>query len=113
MQTSRDAVANGAIPQPRTPDEMRRLLSSCGLTPSGGDTHHISVAECSHFVFRENGREGYLLSADAESLDELLRDAALVSGAFSRAGVEHRFEVYDAQDRLVRTLAYPASAHEV
>jgi hypothetical protein len=107
--TDTTAIAYGRLPSRISVNELRSLVSSCGLTPSTGDIHHVSVEECSHFLFRENGDGGYLLSADADNTEALLKDAALVSAALTGKQVEHSFEVYDDRDRLVSTFAYAAA----
>ncbi len=101
------ATAYGVLSVQVSVTELRKLLRSCGLTPSVGDTHHVSLAECSYFVFREDGEGSYLLSADADTLQELLEDTSRVSSALSRSRVRHSLEVYDHEDRLVRIFSFP------
>ena len=108
MSTEEEPIAFGVLPLKVSVSELRAVLRSCGLTPSEGDTHHVSVAECSHFMFREDGKGSYLVSGDATSLEELLHDTSRVSEALSRSRVRHSFEVYDSGDRLVRIYSFPS-----
>jgi hypothetical protein len=100
------AIAYGELPLAVSVPKLRAVLRSCGLTPSEGDTHHVSVRECSHFVFREDGKGAFILSADAETLMELERDAALVSTALTAGGIAHRFELHAADDTFYKALSH-------
>jgi hypothetical protein len=111
MSDDTKAIAYGSLPVHLSLEALRAQLSSQGLTPSA-DPHQVHVKECSHFVFQEDGKGSYLVSADGENLEELLRDAALVSKALSAIPLEHTFEVYDSEERLIRVFAYPRG-HEV
>jgi len=91
-------TAYGHLPVEASVPKLRSLLRECGLTPSEGDTHHVSVRECSHFVFREDGKGAFILSAEADTLAALERDAAMVSSALASRGVAHRFELHRADD---------------
>jgi hypothetical protein len=101
------AVAYGSLPVHLSLEMLREYLSSQGLTPSVADVHVVRVKECPQFVFQEDGKGSYLVSAKGERLEELLRDTALVSRALSEVPLEHTVEVYDSEDRLVRIFAYP------
>ena len=41
------------------------------------------------------------IDADAGSLEEMMRDTKRVSDALARAGIRHRFGLYDAADAMV------------
>jgi hypothetical protein len=112
MSDETTAVAYGSLPVQLSLEALRAHLSSQGLTLSIADAHHVHVKECSHFVFREDGKGSYLVSAQGENLEELLRDTALVSTALSAIPLEHTFEVYDSEERLIRIFAYPRG-HEI
>jgi hypothetical protein len=107
MSSEPYAIAYGVLPLQISVSELRRVLASCGLTPSTGDTHHVHVLDCDHFVFREDGKGSYLLSADAPTVEALLADATRVSEALIKCRVRHSFEVYDHDDRLVRVFSFP------
>ena len=83
-------------------DQMAAVLRSAGLTVYVG-RYSLRVEDCSHFVFQEYGGDisEPSIDADAESLDEMLRDGTLVSDALARAGIRHRFELYDAANEMV------------
>lgn len=85
-----------------TKDAMAAILRNAGLSVCVG-RYSIRVEDCSHFAFQEYG--GNLgdpsIDADADSLDEMLRNGKLVSEALARAGIKHRFEMYDASDEMV------------
>ncbi len=76
---------------------MASLLRAAGLTVDVG-RYSIRIRDCAHFAFQEyGGPHGPTIEADAPSVEALLHDARLVSGALARAGVRHRFEVYDME----------------
>jgi hypothetical protein len=101
------AVAYGSLPVHLSMERLRDYLSSQGLTPSIGDAHNVYVKECSHLVFSEHGKGRYLLNGKGDTLEELLRETALVCRALSAVPLEHTVEVYDSEERLVRIFAYP------
>lgn len=107
MPENSSATLYGIVPSALSIAELRSLLARCGLTPSTDDTHHVSVKECSYFVFRQTDRKEFLVSGDADTLEEMLTDARLVSGALSKSQVHHRFEVYDESDNLAAEFRYP------
>src|SRR5260370_30997221 len=61
------------------------------------------VEDCSHFVFQEYGGDlgDPQIDADADTVEEMLREAKPVSDALAAARIKHRFEIYDddAPDR--------------
>jgi hypothetical protein len=101
------AVAYGSLPVHLSLEALREYLFSQGLTPSVADVHELHVKECPHVVFQEDGKGSYLVNAKGETLEELLRDTALVSRALSAVPLAHTIEVYDSEDRLIRVFAYP------
>jgi hypothetical protein len=88
-------------------DGMAAILRNAGLKVHVG-RYSIRVDDCSHFVFQEYGGDigEPSIDADADSLDEMMRDAKLVSDALARAGITHRFELYDEADNMVGYLHY-------
>ncbi|MBT2322928.1 hypothetical protein J7E62_11285 [Variovorax paradoxus] len=108
MDIDTSATAHGSLPALRTVTELRSLIAECGLTASQGDSHQVSVGECSHFVFREDGHGSFILTADAENVDAMMADARRVSSAFAAHNVEHLFEVYGPNEALAGTFRYPA-----
>ncbi len=83
-------------------DRMATLLRNAGLKVHVG-RYSVRVEDCSHFVFQEYGGDigEPSIDADAGSLDEMMRDAKLVSDALGRAGIRHRFELYDEGNEMV------------
>ena len=81
---------------------MAAILRDAGLTVAVG-RYSVRVEDCSHFLFQNYGGDlgEPTIDADAESLEEMMRDGTLVSDALARAGIRHRFELYDAADAMV------------
>lgn len=74
---------------------MAAILRDAGLHLYVGK-YSIRVEDCSHFVFQQYGGDlgDPVIDADADSVEEMLRDATLVSRALANADVAHRFEIY-------------------
>ena len=72
------------------------LLQAAGLTAEVG-RYSVRIRDFSHFAFQEYGGDlgGPTIEAEAPSVEALVHDARVVSDALTRAGVRHRFEVYD------------------
>ena len=83
-------------------DRMAAILRDAGLRVCVG-WYSVRVDDCSHFVFQEYGGDigEPSIDADAASLDDMMRDGMLVSDALARAGIRHRFELYDGANELV------------
>jgi hypothetical protein len=83
-------------------ERMATILRGAGLNVSVG-RYSVRVDDCSHFVFQEYGGDlgEPSIDADAGSLGEMIRDGKLVSDALGRAGIRHRFELYDAANEMV------------
>ena len=47
------------------------------------------------------------LTADAESVAELIQAAQAVSAALATAQIKHYFEIYDSQDQCVSVICWP------
>jgi len=64
--------------------------------------YSVRVEDCSYFVFQEYGGDmgDPSIDADADTVEEMMREGQLVSEALARAGVRHRFEIYDDHDNL-------------
>lgn len=80
---------------------MVALLERGGLNAHEG-RYSIRVGQCQHFVFQQYGGDisEPVIDADAETLERMLADAALVSRALTLAHVRHRLEVYGPDDEL-------------
>jgi hypothetical protein len=84
-----------------TKERMVALLSDAGLRVLVG-RYSIRVQDCSHFVFQEYGGDlgNPSIDADADTVEDLMREGRLVSDALARAGVRHRFEIYNDSHEL-------------
>ena len=100
-KTAMSAHISGELPHWPTRTRMAALLRDAGLTVAVGQ-YSIRVEDCSHFVFQDYGGDlgDPSIDADADSVSEMLRDGQLVSAALARAGIAHRFEIYDDQNKL-------------
>ena len=80
---------------------LARILRAAGMTVRVG-SYSVRIEECPHFVFQEYGGElgDPQIEADTDTLEELLREAGLISAALTRAGVVHRFEIYDDDNEM-------------
>lgn len=88
-------------------ERMVEILQAAGLHVRVGQ-YSIRVNDCSSFVFQEYGGDlgDPVIDASAESVQAMRRDAKLVSDVLTLAGIRHRFELYDATERLVDYLHY-------
>lgn len=84
-----------------TMDRMVAILRDGGLRVHVG-RYSIRVEGCSHFVFQEYGGDlgEPSVDADADTVEELIRDGRQVSDALASADVRHRFEIYSERDEL-------------
>jgi hypothetical protein len=83
-------------------ESMAAILRSAGLSVTVG-RYSIRVEGHSPFTFQQYGGDlgDPVIDADSEDVPELLAMATLVSEALARAGVVHRFELYDDARELV------------
>jgi hypothetical protein len=96
------AVLSGQCSPWPTKEALVRHLKDGGLRVSQG-RYSVRIDDCSHFVFQHLGGDisSPTIDADADNAEVLLQEAQLVSNALAAAGVKHRFEVYDFNDKLV------------
>ena len=119
MPSDTSAIVVGDMPSALSVSELRQLLKACGLTPSTEDTHHVGIKECSYFIFRETGKKKFMISGDAETVEIMLQETAVVSMALTSKQLPpriyvaltskqlpHRFEVYDSTDKLVKEFEF-------
>jgi hypothetical protein len=90
-----------------TKARMAAILSDAGLDVRVG-RYSIRILDCSHFVFQQYGGDlgDPTVDADADTVDDMMRDGELVSEALARVGIRHRFEIYDEHDKLCGYLHY-------
>jgi hypothetical protein len=91
----------GEVAKWPTKDRMAATLRDAGLSVYVGK-YSVRIEDCSHFVFQEYGGDlgDPSIDADADSADVMIREGKIVSDALARAGVKHRFEIYDDSDKL-------------
>lgn len=84
-----------------TKDRMAAILGAAGLRVQLGQ-FSVRVQDCSHFVFQEYGGDlgDPTVDADANTVEDMMREGGLVSDALARAGARHRFEVYNDGNEL-------------
>ncbi len=101
------AVLAGELAAWPSKEGMAAILRSAGLAATVG-RYSVRVEGHPHFTFQEYGGDlgDPVIDADAESVAELLTIARLVSDALGRAGVVHRFELYDDDNVLADYLHY-------
>jgi hypothetical protein len=90
-----------------TKDGMAAILHDAGLRVHVG-RYSVRIQDCSHFVFQEYGGDlgEPTIDADADTVEELMREGRLVSDALACAGVRHRFEIYNDKNELCGYLHY-------
>lgn len=84
-----------------TKEQMASILRDAGLRVIVG-RYSVRLLDFSHFVFQEYGGDvgDPSIDADADTVEEMLREGRIVSDAFARAGIRHRFEIYNDRDDL-------------
>lgn len=80
---------------------LNAALVASGFETNVGE-YAIRIAGFNEFVFRNLGGDmgKPLVNASHESAQTLSDFAAGVSSALAKAGIRHRFEIYDADDTL-------------
>ena len=86
----------GELDQWPTKDRLAKILREAGLRVVVG-RYSVRIEDFSHFVFQEYGGDlgEPQLDADADSVEDMVRNARRVSEALARAGIRHQFEIYD------------------
>ena len=81
--------------------EMASLLRKAGLRICVG-SYSIRIEDCTHFVIQEYaGDFTPYIDAHASTIEEITRDASLVSNVLAESGIRHRFSIYDDYDVCV------------
>jgi hypothetical protein len=101
------AILSGQCSPWPTQEALVSYLENGGLRVNQG-LYSVRVEDCSHFVFQHLGGDitSPTIDADAENAAILHQEAQWVSAALTAAGVKHRFEVYDYNDKLVAYLHF-------
>jgi hypothetical protein len=95
-------VLNGQLARWPSKLQMAALLRAAGLKIYVG-SYSLRIEDFDCFRFQHYGGDlgEPQIEADAETLDDLVRQAARVSEALARSGIRHRFEIYeDGQQEL-------------
>jgi hypothetical protein len=76
--------------------ELADILKAAGLRCSVGK-YSIRIEDCDHFYFQNYGGDicEPSIDADSDSVDQLTREAEMVSSALGKGGLRHRFEMLD------------------
>lgn len=89
--------------------ELAQILGEAGLDVTVGlYSIQVKLSGNACFAFEEYGGDlgDPVIDADADSAEELLREARLVSDALTRAKLRHRFEIYDHRPDMAGYLHY-------
>ncbi len=99
----------GDVDWPQPKERMAAILRRSGLSVTVG-SYALTVDDCSSFRFQEYGGDlgDPQIEAGAGSVEKMVADARLVSGALAQADVAHCFEVHDGDDRVVAMLEHTA-----
>ena len=97
-----DVQISGELEHWPSMSEMADILSAAGLSVGLG-RYSLSLTDFDHFVFQEYRGDWGAPEVDfeADSLDDMLRDAGRVSQVLADANLRHRFEIYDDAHKLV------------
>jgi hypothetical protein len=100
--TDTSATLSGELERWPSKREMAEILRGSGLNIYVGD-YSVRVNDCDYFVFQEYGGDlgEPSITADADSVTDMLHDGKLVSDALGMAGIRHRFEIYDHRSKMV------------
>ena len=94
-----DAHLSGELASWPTKERLAKILCDGGLKVYVG-RYSIRVENCSRFIFQEYGGDlgDPQIDAEADTVEEMILDGRLVSNALARAGLVHRFEIYQDDD---------------
>ena len=93
------AVTYGQLGFRTAPADLASLLTEHGVNASW-NKFCVEVNDCSHFKFEfTNGHAA--LDADADTLEQMIADARMVSDALTSAGIKHQFSVHDHHEELI------------
>jgi len=99
-------IVAGTMLSDQSVPELRQSLHDMGLACSEYP-EHIRLVDCYSFEFRRGFGHEYQIVGDADTLEKLLEDAAMVSTRLTDHRVEHSFEVYDIQGEIAGEFNYP------
>jgi hypothetical protein len=95
---SSDAFLSGELENWPDGRRMASILRSAGLRIFVG-RYSIRLEDFSHFTFQEYGGDlgDPQIEADAANAETLAAEASRVSEIFAKAGLVHRFEIYESE----------------
>jgi hypothetical protein len=97
-----DAIILGELAKWPSKEELAAALRKAGLRVYVG-RYSVRVEDCSCFSFEQYGGDlgPPVIEAGADTLAKMLQDTERVSAALRRAGLVHRFEVFNEEDQPV------------
>ena len=105
----RSAWIAGELAEWPTKTVMAQLLQEAGLRVHVGEySIQIGVGEGADFSFEEYGGDlgDPAVCADADTVEDLMCAARIVSDALATAKLRHRFEIYDHRPDMAGYLPY-------
>lgn len=96
-----DAILSAEISGWPSKSDLANMLRADGYSVVEGK-YSIRLEDFSHFVFQELGEPAGAgcISADDASVEALIACSSRVSKTLAKAGIRHRFEVYDGDEVL-------------
>ncbi|WP_375186157.1 hypothetical protein [Pseudooceanicola sp.] len=87
--------------------ELVLMFEADGYAVTEG-RYSVRLKDFDHFAFRELGGDisQGCITADHTSTEELIAFSTRVSKTLSKAGVKHRFEIYNEKEELAAYLHY-------
>jgi hypothetical protein len=101
-RTSNGAHLCGELAQWPDKESMASLLQSAGIRMTVGQ-YSIRLIDFSHFIFQTYGGDlgDPQIEASADDVETLAAEAKRISDIFAKAGLAHRFEIYqDGKDEM-------------
>ena len=105
----RSAWIAGELAEWPTKTVMAQLLQEAGLRVHVGEySIQIGIGGGADFSFQEYGGDlgKPTVCADADSAEELMREAKIVSDVLATVKLRHRFEIYDHRPDMAGYLHY-------
>jgi len=95
------AILYAGISNWPTKAELIRIFRSDGYAVKEGK-YSVRLKDFDHFAFQELGQDisPGIITADHESVEELISFSERVSATLAKAGIRHRFEVYSETEEL-------------
>jgi hypothetical protein len=106
------ATVHGELADWPSKDRLAAVLRDFGLHVTIGK-YSVAIDDCSHFKFVQYGGDisPPCIDADADSAEEMIGDARLVSDALAASKIIHRIEVCDERGGEVAYLHFGWPKH--